>query len=409
MDSVLLNLLAEDRRAITYRPLFARMVGSVTSAILLQQIVYWWGPKQKPFYKFRGTGDPSKSIKHKLYTPGDSWLEELSFSPAEFDGALRRIASKITQGTSKFEALAVTDPSWDAAGRLTNAHHLVIFWTDADRVTWYQLNTTLLTNAIKQKYMGIPQNQEFLGNTENRNYLGNKQSEITQKIPETTATQEKAKNANSLITETNPKTTAKTNADSDVVVALMQLGLLKRQAIEAVRMHGLVLSEVDQWRAWLDGLDAVSNPTAVLASAIRAQRLPPPHRKRKGGADSDDNGRQRHPGLYPVGDALAADGVKYVQVQNVNGLTSELPLGQVWQMVITDLQHKLPRDEWETWIAPTLLLDVENERAVMGAPNIFIRQEIEGRYLGTLAAGLGAVLGKVVEMQAVTGMGVAPG
>jgi hypothetical protein len=123
---ILLAFLAEDSELIPYRKSLRQIAGSVTSTILLQQIIF--RSKQKnwePFYKFK------EPCTHSLYKSGDSWTEELGFSRREFDTALKNIGTKIKTGMSK-ERFLETEHS-DASG-------LVAYWTDNRRITWYQLN-----------------------------------------------------------------------------------------------------------------------------------------------------------------------------------------------------------------------------------------------------------------------------
>ncbi|RKY07993.1 MAG: hypothetical protein DRP56_04845, partial [Planctomycetota bacterium] len=125
---------AQDQRmSIPYRPQYTAIAGGrPASAILLQQISYWWSiSKCKPFYKFKAP------CSHDAYKEGDSWCEELGFSTGVFDTAIRHIGKKITKGVSKTEA------------RKT---HLVIYWIDRNRVTWYQLNEELFGLASYLAY-----------------------------------------------------------------------------------------------------------------------------------------------------------------------------------------------------------------------------------------------------------------
>jgi len=116
-----LDIIAEDRRAIAYRPSFARALDSVMAAILLQQIIHWYGAAgKKPFYKFK------QPCNHDDYRDGDSWTEELVFSRHEFDDALALIGFKITTGKSREDAP-------DA---------LVYYWTDLNRKTFYEVNAS---------------------------------------------------------------------------------------------------------------------------------------------------------------------------------------------------------------------------------------------------------------------------
>jgi hypothetical protein len=136
-NNVALNLLAEDNDTIPYRKSLRRIAGSVTATILLQQIV--WRAKHhkwEAFYKFKSP------CKHELYREGDSWTEELGFSIEEFDAAIKRIGTKITQGTKKTDVLAGDTPN-----------SLVLYWTDTNRITWYQLNVDLLGKWLNAIYL----------------------------------------------------------------------------------------------------------------------------------------------------------------------------------------------------------------------------------------------------------------
>jgi hypothetical protein len=79
------RLLAIVRDSIPYIKELRPHVGSVTSAILMQQLDYWFERYPDGFYKFLEPSD------HKAYQPGDSWTEELGFSKAEFRSAFDHI------------------------------------------------------------------------------------------------------------------------------------------------------------------------------------------------------------------------------------------------------------------------------------------------------------------------------
>lgn len=130
-----IKILEDDGDLIIYRKSLRKIAGSVTGTILLQQIIFRSKGREN-FYKFKSP------CSHELYKERDSWTEELGFSPKEFDNALKKIGTKITRGTSKFDALKKDDPA-----------SIVIYWTDANRVTWYQLNRNLLGKLLKGIYL----------------------------------------------------------------------------------------------------------------------------------------------------------------------------------------------------------------------------------------------------------------
>lgn len=127
----ILEILAEDKSLITYRPRMNRITGSVTSTILLQQILYWHKKNDgKPFYKFK------EPCGHTLYKEGDSWCEELGFSRSEFDIALSNLAVKRNKGNK--------DNLPDA---------FIYYWITPDRITYYTVNEEYLFSKILPLYV----------------------------------------------------------------------------------------------------------------------------------------------------------------------------------------------------------------------------------------------------------------
>jgi hypothetical protein len=135
------ELLRKETQSIVYWPLLQRVAGSVTAAILLQQIFHWHEVAGgQPFYKFRDECD------HELYRPGDSWMEELAFSRTEFETARNKIATKVKRGTSKTQA---------------RENSLVIYWTDSERLTWYDVNHELLLERLTEAVEEVEKVEEM--------------------------------------------------------------------------------------------------------------------------------------------------------------------------------------------------------------------------------------------------------
>jgi len=178
LGKVIATTHAQDQKgSIPYRPQYTLITGKVAASILLQQISYWWHIKNgKPFYKFRSPCD------HDWYKDGDSWTEELGMTPGGFDTALKAIGAKVTKGSSKSELLKT---------------NLVIYWTDASRVTWYQLNENLFYETVYLAY----NEPQLLGNSGFRNQL------------------DKHGNVIYLYSETTPKTTTTHVADATPALA----------------------------------------------------------------------------------------------------------------------------------------------------------------------------------------------
>jgi len=79
------HILALIRNAIPYCKDLRAITGSVTAAILLQRLDYWFSEFPDGFYKFL------EPCNHELYREGDSWTEELGFSQEEFTTAWKKI------------------------------------------------------------------------------------------------------------------------------------------------------------------------------------------------------------------------------------------------------------------------------------------------------------------------------
>jgi hypothetical protein len=90
------------------------MAGSMEGCILMQQLDYWFALKPDGFYKFlepvqsKGKDEQGNPLPgHRLYSPGDSWCEELNCSPHEF----RRMFDAIgVRWNSKSEFMNAPDP-----------------------------------------------------------------------------------------------------------------------------------------------------------------------------------------------------------------------------------------------------------------------------------------------------------
>jgi len=130
----LLQVIANDKDVIPYRPeLNVLTSGNVVATILLQQMIYWWykNGRQK-FYKFKCR--PSKP--NKLYKDGDSWCEELGINRRAFDTAIKKIGFKMGK----------------ARNSVSKDKAYIWYYTDNDRITWYILNEDLLYKSLNVIY-----------------------------------------------------------------------------------------------------------------------------------------------------------------------------------------------------------------------------------------------------------------
>lgn len=130
-----IQIIAGDKMQISYRPILNHITGGLEQTILLQQIIFRWdNAGRKPFYKFKEECD------HKLYKNGDSWLEELGFTRRQFDRALngnenqKGIGHKIRKGKPKKRDV------------------FVYYWTDINRLTYYEINESYLAKKLLEVY-----------------------------------------------------------------------------------------------------------------------------------------------------------------------------------------------------------------------------------------------------------------
>lgn len=73
----------------------------------------------------------------------------------------------------------------------------------------------------------------------------------------------------------------------------------------------------------------------------------------------------------------------------------------LWPAVLADLQQRLAPGEFETWLKETCLVDLEDDQAIVGTSNIFVREKIEHSYAALIGDALMAVVGRPVAVQVV--------
>ncbi len=75
----------------------------------------------------------------------------------------------------------------------------------------------------------------------------------------------------------------------------------------------------------------------------------------------------------------------------------------LWQVVLTTVQCDVTPVEFATWLEPTVLLDVDEERqtVVVGTPNVFARDAVQQRYQALLTATLAVQLQQAYTLEVV--------
>lgn len=61
----------------------------------------------------------------------------------------------------------------------------------------------------------------------------------------------------------------------------------------------------------------------------------------------------------------------------------------IWQAVLGEIELTISRGNFVTWFKNTHLLDYTPEKAVIGVPNVFIKQQLERKYAELLRDILG--------------------
>lgn len=133
-NTILTLFFGGDSDTIPYRKSIAKLTGSVTSALLLQQIMFNWKIfGMRPFYKF------NVPCSHSLYTTERSWVEEMGFGFREFVNARDKIATK-----------AHTKEERDAFLLSEDVDKCVVYVQDNSNLTWYYVNVNAVGRLIRE-------------------------------------------------------------------------------------------------------------------------------------------------------------------------------------------------------------------------------------------------------------------
>jgi chromosomal replication initiation ATPase DnaA len=65
-------------------------------------------------------------------------------------------------------------------------------------------------------------------------------------------------------------------------------------------------------------------------------------------------------------------------------------------------KHATPT-EFNTWIEPLVVLDVIGETIILGAPNVFVRDEVAKAYLSSITDALATEFGRAMQVEVVIG------
>jgi hypothetical protein len=89
-------------------------------------------------------------------------------------------------------------------------------------------------------------------------------------------------------------------------------------------------------------------------------------------------------------------------------LSGTLPSGerayvQLWEAVLARITPSISRDTLTTWLHPTVLLDIQPDVAIIGTPNVFVRDEVETHYKKLLVDALALELDRPITITCVIG------
>ena len=78
-------------------------------------------------------------------------------------------------------------------------------------------------------------------------------------------------------------------------------------------------------------------------------------------------------------------------------------LDQLWQHVLAQFAATVDALAFQTWLAPSQLLVLDDGQAVVAVPTVFARDELNQTYAGQLEAGVRQQCGRPVALQVVIG------
>jgi hypothetical protein len=83
--------------------------------------------------------------------------------------------------------------------------------------------------------------------------------------------------------------------------------------------------------------------------------------------------------------------------------SGERAYAQLWEAVLARVAPSLSQDTLTTWVHPTVLLDIQPDVAIVGTPNVFVRDEVEAHYKTLLVDALALELARPITITCVIG------
>ena len=160
------NWVALTARFIPYNPILRKLTGSVTSAILMQQLEYWFSVMGGPFYKYM-------TMPEGEYTRGNrnsNWADELEFSEDEFRTAFDKIGIRYR-----------SKKAFNEAPDKFQGKMYLSYYEKTSHLTYYRRNQPLIESNLMTLEISTSKGNEKnqSNNTDNSN-VDNKQENTTE-------------------------------------------------------------------------------------------------------------------------------------------------------------------------------------------------------------------------------------
>ncbi len=189
---------------------------------------------------------------------------------------------------------------------------------------------------------------------------------------------------------------------TDFVLApqLAQLGWNELHAVQCYLNHQRNVRDRPRLFAWL----ATHGFGAQLLQSSQQRR----QRTRVASPAASNHLRYVSGPLAPLIQGYAPDKVHTEQpgplpVRELAAPPGTIPPPELWSAVLNTLRERCPAGEWTTWLEPTTLLELTAATAVVGTPNVFVRDIVRDQYRALLEATLQHCLGQVRSVQIVIG------
>jgi hypothetical protein len=197
-------------------------------------------------------------------------------------------------------------------------------------------------------------------------------------------------------TPEGPAHTVSASSEDDPRAALLDQAGLSRKLLEPWMTTAYI-------QAWLDEAAArpnLENVQGWLIWALGERCLPHEHPKLP--PRPADRAPERF-ASKPAGAAHRTTVPRGVPAPDAAQPVSHPDYSQIWTVVLDDVQRDVPGSEFATWLIESTLLDLTEDRAVVGVPHIFAREHVERCYREILGDHLSGVVQRRVNVQVVIG------